>query len=263
MLIELHQLAAALYLAASIAGGVAFVSAAQRAHRGAAFLLSGGALLHMVSFAFLHRTEPTPQLNDLPAVLSLISCLAMVAFLAFVRNARWDALVVWVAPIGFLGAFIGAARMPHSVGDNLFGAGSWPHAHVLLASGGLALLAVAGLAGMVFLRESQQLKRKQRVGASPLPSLETLDRVNALSLAIGFLLLTLGLLTGMLWLEAADGRLWSGSAHEIWTSVAWVIYAGLLVARFGMHQSARRAALSAIGGFGFLLFAVVGVGLVG
>jgi ABC-type uncharacterized transport system permease subunit len=215
----------------------------------------------MVSFAFLHRTEPTPQLTDLPAAASLMSCLAMLAYLAFARRARWDSLLPWIAPVGFLGAFVGALRLPHAAGVDPFGSGSWPHAHVLLASGGLALLGVAGVAGLAFVREAGQLKRHVR--ASSLPSLETLDRVNVLALSVGFLLLTLGVVTGMLWLQSTRGQLFSGSAHEIWTTLAWAIYGVLLVARFGLHQSARSAALSAVGGFTFLLFAVIGVGLVG
>lgn len=263
MLILLQELAAELYLLAAIASGVARVSPRALARRISIWLLAGGALVHLLSFAFLHRAVPTPQLTDLPAVASLVSCLAMIAYLAFARRARWDALVVWMAPIGFLGAFVGAARLSHPAGGPLLGAGSWPHAHVLLASGGLALLGLAGVAGVVFLREAQQLKSKRRVGTAGLPSLEALDRVNVVSLCVGFTLLTLGVVTGMLWLDATRGQWWSGSAHEIWTTVAWAVYGVLLVARFVLHQSARNAALSAVGGFGFLLFAVIGIGLVG
>ena len=261
MLIGLHQLAAALYLASSVAGGVALASPGSRARHSSLWLLAAGALAHLVSFAFLHRTQPTPQLTDLPAVASLTACLAIIAYLAFLRRARWDALVVWMAPVGFLGSFVGALRLPHASGAHLLGSGSWPHAHVLLASAGLALMGVAGFAGVAFLRESSRLKRKRSAGPR-LPSLETLDRVNVAALAVGFPLLTFGVLTGVLWLQGADGRWWTGSAHEIWTTLAWGIYAALVLARFAARQSARNAALSAVGGFAFLLFAVLGVGIV-
>lgn len=261
MLIALHQIAAALYLAACVASGVALAAPGGRARRASLVLLGAGTLLHLSSFAFLHRARPTPPLTDLPAAASLMACLAMLAYLAFARRARWDALVVWVAPVGFLGAFIGALRLPHAAGEDLLGSGSWPHAHVLLASAGLALLGVAGVAGLAFLREASRLKHKRRAGGG-LPSLETLDRVNLVALSVGFPLLTLGVLTGMLWLEGSRGIPWSGSAHEIWTTFAWAIYGVLVLARFAAHQSARSAALSAVGGFAFLLFAVIGVGIV-
>jgi ABC-type transport system involved in cytochrome c biogenesis permease subunit len=134
---------------------------------------------------------------------------------------------------------------------------------VLLASGGLALLAVAAVAGAVYLLENRRLKRKRpaAVTGSSLPSLEALDRVAAVALAVGFPLLTLGVASGMLWLEAATGRLWTGSAHEAWNALAWALYALLVTARFAAGQGARNAAASAVAGFVFLLFAVVGVGI--
>ncbi len=61
-------------------------------------------------------------------------------------------------------------------------------------------------------------------------------------------------------MRAASGELWPGTPHATWTLVAWAIYAVLTTARFAAHQGARESALSAALGFGFLLFAVVGVG---
>jgi hypothetical protein len=42
---------------------------------------------------------------------------------------------------------------------------------------------------------------------------------------------------------------------------AWAIYLGLVALRFGGRQGARQAAASALAGFAFLLFAVVGAGV--
>jgi ABC-type transport system involved in cytochrome c biogenesis permease subunit len=141
--------------------------------------------------------------------------------------------------------------------------GSWPHAHVLLSSAGISLLGLAGLAGVIFLIEHKRLKSKAPLDRHfPLPSLEALDRVNAVALAVGFLLLTLGVITGMIWLQTTKGVPWSGTAHETWTFVAWAVYGGLVVARFVTKQGSRQAAASAVGGFAFLLFAVIGLGFI-
>jgi len=261
VLIGLHQLAAALYLAAGVAGGVAVAHPGGRWRRVSLAFLGAGAVAHLAAFAFLHRAEPTPQLTDLPAALSLMACLTMFSYLAFLRRARWDALALAMAPLGFLGAFVGALSLPHAGGGGAFAAGAWPHAHVLLASAGLGLLAVASVAGVAFLREAARLKHKRHPQLSGLPSLETLDRVNLVALSVGFPLLTLGVLTGMLWVRGEYGRFWSGSPHEIWMTLAWAIYGALLLARLAAHQGGRSAAVSAVGGFAFLLFAVVGVGL--
>ena len=95
-----------------------------------------------------------------------------------------------------------------------------------------------------------------------LPSLEALDRINVVSLVVGFPLLSLGVVTGIVWVQTAKGVLWTASTHETWTIVAWAIYAGLVAARFFGRQGSRQAAASAVAGFAFLAFAVLGVGLV-
>ena len=107
----------------------------------------------------------------------------------------------------------------------------------------------------------QHRRLKRKTTSSRLPSLEALDRVNRIALAVGFALLTLGVLTGPPWLYSVSGEFWSGSEHEMWTMMAWGIYAGLTAARFVGGQGPRQAAASAVAGFAFLFFAVVGVGL--
>jgi len=264
MFVELHQVAAALYLAAGLVAGVGLELPAPRLVRGGVALLAAGALVHGLAFFALHAAVSPPPLTDLPAAVSLTAWIAVVFFLTLLRRARLAGLVVLLGPLAFVGAFYAALRLPHSEHAPFVGSASWPHAHVLLGSAGLALFGLAGLAGLFFLMVNRSLKRKHRAGASralPLPSLEALDRVNAVAFAAGFPLLTLGLVTGFLWVEHQSGRLWTGTAHETWTAVAWAIYAALAVLRFARHQRGREAAVASLAGFAFLLFAVVGVGL--
>ena len=111
--------------------------------------------------------------------------------------------------------------------------------------------------------EHRRLKRKPPVKQKvPLPSLEALDRVNVAAIAVGFALLTLGIVTGMIWLQETEGTAWMGTTHEAWMMIAWAIYAGLVSVRFAGKQGARQAAASALAGFVFLLFGVVGVGVI-
>jgi ABC-type transport system involved in cytochrome c biogenesis permease subunit len=225
-------------------------------------LLALAAVLHGLAFFELHRLEPTPQLTDLPLAVSLAAWLLALSFLALQLRLRTPGLAVLVAPAAFLGtvfaAFSAAAPEPGEIGSAL-----WSHLHVLLASGGLALLGVAGAAGGLYLIHHRAIKRKHPVGIqSALPSLENLDRANSLASALGFLLLSLGVLTGVLWVETREGRLWPGGLHANATLVVWLVYALLIGARFGTKQSARTAALGAVAGFVLLLAVVIGLGVV-
>lgn len=234
----------------------------QRMGRGAIWGLALGALTQTIYFATLHRAESIPSLASLPAAGALTAWMGVLFFLAFLSRVRLPGLSAIVGFVAFLSVFAGslAADLDSAAADVT--AGSVPHAHVLLASAGLALLGIAGLSGVFFLLEHRRLKAKRKVAAAyPMPSLEALDRVNLVALSLGFPLLTLGVVTGSLWLRHEQGVLWMGTSHETWTVIAWAIYGGLLAARFAGQQGARQAAASAVVGFAFLLFAVVGVEL--
>lgn len=261
MAIELHQGTAALYLAAAIASALGLALPAPRVARASVWLLAAGAALHAASFGFFHTAEPAIPLADVMAAISISVWIAVVFSLVLLWRVRLAGLVVLVASLAFVGVFVAALRLPQAPEAGAGGTGSWPHAHILLASGGFACLAVAGLAGLLYLVENRRLKAKRRPARFRLPSLEALDRVNTVALAVGFPLLTLGLVTGMLWAQTETGRLWTGSPHQTWSAIGWAVYAVLAGARFAGSQGARSAAASAVAGSAFLLFAVIGVGL--
>jgi ABC-type uncharacterized transport system permease subunit len=261
-LIEFQQIAAALYLAAGVGALLGVALPAPRVSRGAMLGLALGAVMQGLAFATLHKLDPVPPLTSLPVAASFMAWTAIISLLVLMWRIRLDGLAAVIGPIAFATVFVCSLHLPSA--KPLEGpAGSMPHAHVLLSSAGLGLLGVAGLAGLFFLLEHRRLKSKKSVAKSArLPSLEALDRVNVASLAIGFPLLTLGVVTGAAWVNEMSGAWLSGALHETWTLIAWAIYAGLTGARFAGRQGGRQAAASAVAGFAFLLFAVVGVGIV-
>ena len=256
-----QQAAAAIYLAAGIAALLGLVLPSPRLTRGAVWVLGLGAVVQGAAFATLHELQPVPQLTDLPYAISFMAWIAVISLLILMWRLRLAELTAAVGPLAFLAAFmpsLGILAGPE--GSGLPVSGTVPHAHVLLSSAGLGLLGISGLAGIFYLLEHRRLKRKRLGGGGVrLPSLEALDRVNVSALVVGFPLLSLGLITGSVWLYGASGQLWVWSPHAIWTLVGWGIYAGMSLARFAGHQGARQAAAAAVGGFAFLLFAVIGV----
>jgi ABC-type transport system involved in cytochrome c biogenesis permease subunit len=269
--IAFEQLAAALYLAAGLAALLGLSLPSGRILRGSRWGLALGALAQALALATLHRLDPAPRLTDLSQAIAFTTWVGVIFFLGLSTRYRLPGFVPPLGLVAFLAAFGTTLRSDQPVAGRHYpqlsaaaeATGSLPHAHVLLASAGLAALGLAGLAGFFFLLEHRALKRRRSLRRRiPLPSLEALDRVNRTALVLGFPLLTIGVVTGALWLEVRAGRFWSGTLHETWTAIAWVIYLGLVGLRFMGHQGARQAAASAVAGFAFLLFAVVGVGLV-
>lgn len=260
MLIALHQAAAAFYLLATLGTTLGLALPNARLARFAVWTLAAAALLHAAAFAGLHTLDPPPSLTTRPAAVSLMAWLAVAFALVLLRRGRLEGLAGLVAPFAFIGTLYASSAIG-GIGPLADGAsGSLPHLHVILASAALAMLGVAGVAGVLFLAEARQLKAKRPVaGRRPLPSLEALDRVNLMALALGFPLMTFGMLAGMLWSQGLSGRVWDSSLHATWTGLGWVIFGALVVARFVLGWRGRYIAACTTAGFVFLFFAVVGV----
>lgn len=257
----LQYLAAALYLAAGVGAVLGLSLPAPKVLRGARWGLALGAIVQFGAFATVHRLDPAPSLTDLGYAISVMAWLAVGVTLFLMTRIRLPGFVPPIAFVAFLATFAATLGRPEAATRDI--GVTIPHAHVLLASAGLAALGLAGLAGFFFLLEHRALKQRRKVARkAPMPSLEALDRVNRVTLAVGFPLLSLGVVTGGLWLHARMGRYFGGSLHETWMLIAWAIYVGLVVLRFGRGQGARQAAASAVAGFAFLLVAVVAAGLI-
>ncbi|MGW8161068.1 MAG: c-type cytochrome biogenesis protein CcsB [Desulfobulbales bacterium] len=132
------------------------------------------------------------------------------------------------------------------------------HASIAIMANGFLALAFCG--GIMYLLQERELKKK-RFGLfyTRLPSLESLDNLNNHCLAVGFPLLTLGIITGSLWAKQAWGAYWQWDPKETWSLITWFLYAALLHQRFTVGWRGRRAAIMTIVGFAAAMFTLWGV----
>jgi cytochrome c-type biogenesis protein CcsB len=132
------------------------------------------------------------------------------------------------------------------------------HAGVSLISYGFLALAFCG--GLMYLLQERELKSK-RFGYffSRLPSLEALDQLNSHCLTVGFLFLTFGIVTGIMWAHQAWGTYWQWDPKESWSLITWFIYLIQVHQRITVGWRGKRAAVMAIIGFSAVLFTLWGV----
>jgi cytochrome c-type biogenesis protein CcsB len=136
----------------------------------------------------------------------------------------------------------------------------WLYFHISTSLLGDTLLAVAFCAGIMYLLQERQIKQKKLKGIFiRFPSLFFLDTLNYHALVVGFVLLTLGLLSGALYAQWVKGRFWNWDPKEIWSLITWLVYAILIHQRLMLGWRGRQAAWFSIIGFCFLLFTFLGV----
>jgi len=123
---------------------------------------------------------------------------------------------------------------------------------VVTAFLGYAAFALAFGSAILYLIQ----ERRPRPALPPLPALDSLIYRTTV---LGFLLLTLGIVTGAVWAETAWGRYWSWDPKETWSLITWFIYAALLHARLLKGWQGHRIAWLAVLGFMAVLFTYFGV----
>ncbi len=135
----------------------------------------------------------------------------------------------------------------------------WLPVHVVFAFLGDALLGLAACFALMYIIQEKQLKSR-RPGAFHyrLPSLEVLDRYSYRCITAGFPLLTMGIITGALWLKTIEGSYirWQ-DGRQTATLLTWFLYAALLHGRLVTGWRGRRVAVLNVLGFAIIVITFV------
>jgi ABC-type transport system involved in cytochrome c biogenesis permease subunit len=191
----------------------------------------------------------------------------VVSYLIASRWYRANALKAFVFPIVLALATI-AAISPDLQGVSSEADQSM-RSILLPAHIGLILLAYAAFfiafgAGLMYIIQERELKHK-RFGTIfyRLPSLDTCDAISSRSMAIGFVLLTIGILAGLWFTHASYGVYWRGGPLEIFTVATWVLYLLLIQTRMNAGWGGRAGAMASIVSFLIVFCSLVGVRFLG
>jgi len=142
---------------------------------------------------------------------------------------------------------------------------NWLISHVVTCFVGYAAFAVSFVVSILYLFKAGSEKRSPRSAGSFwdfLPSSAALDEIGYKTIAIGFPLLTIGIVTGAFWANVAWGTYWSWDPKETWSLIVWLIYAAYLHARITRGWRGKRAAILSIVGFAATIFCYLGVNLI-
>ncbi len=131
---------------------------------------------------------------------------------------------------------------------------------ILAAHVGL-MIAAYGALTVSFGSSVLRLLRGSGTRLAGLPRVEILDGVGHTSVAVGFPLLTLGIVLGAYWANSAWGRYWGWDPKEAASLVTWLIYGAYLHMRGQRSWRGKRAAVVLLVGYAAVLFTYFGVNL--
>jgi len=130
----------------------------------------------------------------------------------------------------------------------------WLTIHVVTCFLAYAAFAISFVASIIYLS-----RKWDRVKPGEGMSRRTLEDINYNVATVGFLMLTIGIVTGAVWANYAWGTYWSWDNKETWSLITWFIYASLLHARMIASLKGKWMAVLSIIGFGAVLFTFFGV----
>ncbi len=138
---------------------------------------------------------------------------------------------------------------------------NWLHAHVItcfLSYAAFALSCAVSVVYLVKLRKEREGEKDEGV-LGLFPPLGSLDELIYRTIAVGFPLLTMGIVTGAAWADYAWGAYWSWDPKETWSLITWFVYAIFLHARVTRDWRGRRTAILSIIGFVAVIVTYFGV----
>lgn len=96
-----------------------------------------------------------------------------------------------------------------------------------------------------------------------MPIAEQLDSLSYRTITVGFLLLSVGLVSGAVWANEAWGSWWSWDPKETWALICWLVYAAYLHTRLIRGWQGRKPAFVAVAGLVVIAVCYIGVNLLG
>jgi cytochrome c-type biogenesis protein CcsB len=262
-----------LYLAGAFYSIIIVATKSKRPSRELLALVGAGFLAHTAAIGVEWR-----QLDHFPIVspkdVSSFLAWAIVAyFLSFASRLHAQALPAFVLPLVFLFT-LASLLMPNpaeplprvlegAITANTFTQIIFP-VHVTLVIFSYAAFVVTFVCGVMYLIQEHELKAKHFGAAfDRLPALNTCDEMGHRSVSLGFVLLTLGVVTGIFWNNQRDGRYWHNDPKEVMALVTWVVYLFLMHYRLTAGWRGRRVAWLSIAGFIVVLLTWLGARALG
>ena len=239
----------------------------ERVGRIATIMAIAGLIIHSAAFIARWIESYRVGMGHLPIrgpyECITFSALMLVAFyLAIEFKIHIRAFGVFIMPVAFLlmvFATLNSRFSKQIVAMPEVLQGNYINYHLSSCFIGYAAFTVSFVASILY------LFRRGEVGAQAantiLPPRETLDEISYKMIAIGFVMYSILIVTGMFRSKLIWGSYWQWDQVQTWSLIAWLVYAVLLHGRFTWKWSGTLTAVLSIIGFLFSIISfLVGAG---
>jgi cytochrome c-type biogenesis protein CcsB len=264
MHVDLLRAALALYSVGLVHSLATVISRKHLLFRPSLLAVVSGFVCHILSIVLRANELNHMPLTQRYEAFSFFAAFITLGYLIAYARYRIASLSVFVFPLIFVltflanVAFVRSDAIPEALRSN------WIYIHTPLIFMGYAALFLSFAASVMYLIQERKLKTKSHSSwFTQLPSLEICDDLSYRSLAIGFPLITMGIISGALWAQSEWESLWGADLKILLSLFTWLIYLVLIHYRVIAGWRGKRAAYLAIVGFVSVLISFLGSNYLG
>jgi ABC-type uncharacterized transport system permease subunit len=233
-----------------------------RSHRASAAVLITAWALHLAALVERGMTVGGLPINNAAEFLLVLGWAVLTLHLILWVRWRIYAAALVLPPIAAAMGFVALQLLPVGPVSESHPHYGWTMFHIAVSTVGLAILFVAFAMSVIYILQDWALKNKRTLTAlDRLPSLDRCDRIGLNALGLGFLLLTIGIVTGMAVNASFDQGWWSAGAKQTFPLLAWIVFAVILLTRTALGFRGRKSAYLTITGVTLGLLTVIGMSL--
>lgn len=239
--------AAALYCCGLVYALIYLFRKSTRLFTPALIAFAGGTIFHLVSLVEMRVETGHLPVNNFYETSSICAFLVAVLFLLAYSYYHVAIFGVCLFPLVFFMTLIGATEFPVGSWTSPVVRNAWLLVHITTALIGYAALIIAAVASIYYLLQERQLKRKNvSPSSNRLPPLATLDRVITQAMNTGFVFITIGALSGVVWVSVEVGRRWVLDPGIWFFLFTWAFYLAMIFLRLSAGWRGRRMAWLAV-----------------
>ena len=206
-----------------------------------------GAVLHLVSLVELRIETGHLPLSNFYETSSMCAFLIAAAFLLAYAYYRVSIFGVCLFPLVFFMTLIGATEFPVAPWSSEQVRNVWLLVHVVSVLIGYAALIIAAVSSIYYLLQERQLKRKNvQPSSNRLPPLGTLDKIITQAMNAGFVFITIGTVTAVIWAFIESGTRWIFDPRIGFFLFTWAFYLAMIFLRVSAGWRGRRMAWLAV-----------------
>lgn len=246
--ILLFLLSAMLYVGAAVLYVYYFVSKQRRVSTAATFATGAGFILHTAVLVLRWVQLGAPPIEGAFNAISMIGWAVVLAYFLAEHLVRIKTLGILLLPVAvFLMAWAGVNYQPPTKELEAILRSEQVLLHLAMVFTSYAAFTLAAGAGVLYLVQERQLKKKKLAGAffKRLPPLDVLENLERRAVIVGVPFITVGLVLGMIQAIRFIERWWV-EPLVLLALFMWAYYVAYLLLRAYAGWAGRRAAWMAV-----------------